>query len=527
MPEPVQLTLDLLEPGPLALLTPEEMFNGVNEPLLRKLAEDRRYEVKSNGIHAKELGEYFSMWANTAPAGGLIVVGIRNDTTFEGCSRLDPKRLNEIEASGSDYCPDAIHLSKRVPIRRDQDGAEDFVVVFFVKYHPSKVVRTSSGKVYVRWGDQRKELKRPEEIAQLQEQKGEVRFETEPVTLEYPGAFDTKAIADLAASVRLARGWGDHHTNEGILELLHLGKSKGGRFTPNVACALLFARDPREVVPGCRIRFLRFEGERLEPGADWNATKDEFIDGTIPQQIERTAEILRSQLRTFSRLGPGGLFTTVPEYPEDAWYEAIVNACVHRSYGNGVKNRVTFVKMFDDRLEVESPGPFLPFVTPATIGEYHDARNPFLMEAMYHMKFVKMASEGIRRMKAEMSKVGLPSPEFSQEDVAHTFVRVTLRNNRKQRKEWIDSDVAELLGPEVAASLDRDEKRIINYIGEYDSINVAHAARITQRDWGTADRTLRRLAEIGILRREAKPGVIRDPKARYILDPNLREKKSK
>ena len=106
---------------------------------------------------------------------------------------------------------------------------------------------------------------------------------------------------------------------------------------------------------------------------------------------------MKSQLRSFSRLSSGGKFLTSPEYPEFAWYEAIVNACVHRSYGNGMKNMNIFVKMFDDRLEVESPGPFPAFVTADTIYDLHQHPiKSFLMEAMFYLKFVKMGHEGTR-----------------------------------------------------------------------------------------------------------------------------------
>ena len=108
-------------------------------------------------------------------------------------------------------------------------------------------------------------------------------------------------------------------------------------------------------------------------------------------QIHKAEGVLKSQLRTFSRLGEGGKFFTSPEYPEFAWYEAIVNACVHRSYGNGMKNMTIFVKMFDDRLVVESPGAFPAFVTPKNIYDMHNPRNPYLMEGMFYMRFVKCA----------------------------------------------------------------------------------------------------------------------------------------
>src|SRR5205085_7840872 len=105
-------------------------------------------------------------------------------------------------------------------------------------------------------------------------------------------------------------------------------------------------RDPKAVVPGCVIRFQKYEGTDKLTGAERNVVKDEWIEGTIPEIIERANAVVENQARTFSRLGTGGKFVTAPEYPQPAWYEAIVNACVHRSYS--LRNMNVFIKMFDD-----------------------------------------------------------------------------------------------------------------------------------------------------------------------------------
>jgi ATP-dependent DNA helicase RecG len=80
--------------------------------------------------------------------------------------------------------------------------------------------------------------------------------------------------------------------------------------------------------PGCKTRFLRFEGEHEHNGSSLNAVKDVTFEGPVPSLILQTARLVDSQLRTFSKLGTDGKFYTDPEYPPGAWYEAIVNACV-------------------------------------------------------------------------------------------------------------------------------------------------------------------------------------------------------
>lgn len=63
-------------------------------------------------------------------------------------------------------------------------------------------------------------------------------------------------------------------------------------------------------------------------------------------------------------------FYTRPEYPREVWLEAVINACVHRSYNFKYMN--IFVKMFDDKFVVESPGGVLPPTTAETIYESHN-----------------------------------------------------------------------------------------------------------------------------------------------------------
>jgi ATP-dependent DNA helicase RecG len=503
---------------PLQTLTPDEIYDQADETLLREVVakchEDSRLELKCNGIHAKELGEYFSMWANTAPSGGLLVVGVRDDHNWEGCSSVGTNQVNGLEKAG-DYCPDAIHQMRRVRIKRDRDGAVDFVLLIRVYYHKTRVVRTTSGNIYVRRGDNIRQIKREDEIRLLMGEKGEVRFETEPCGLPYPNEFDVPSIAEFCRAVRDKRDIDDQHTNEEILQTRNLGTLEHGVFAPNVACALLFSKNPRAVVPGCRVRFLRFEREEEGTGEKWNAVKEEFIDGTVPYLIERTAEILKSQLRTFSRLGPKGKFFNSPEYPEFAWYEAIVNACAHRSYGNGMKNTPIFVKMFDDRLEVESPGSFPPFVDPTNFT--HVPRNPFLMDAMYFLKLVKCAREGTRRMKADMLEMELPSPEWKQQEVNGVLVRVILKNNVNQRRVWVDADVARLIGERIALSLSKEEKRCLNFCVENGKINIRDAERLTGRDWATAKRILMKLSDKGILEHIHRKDIERDASAHFVI----------
>ena len=514
-----QTTFNFTGAFPPALLTPDEIFaSGEN---IIQFKEDKRVERKPSGVQPRLLGEYISMWANSGPSGGLIAVGIADDGTPSGCHKLSQSQINDIDTAGAIYCSDARVETKRIRILA-ADGEESFLIVLRVKYREDKVVFDSSQRAYTRIGDQKHTLT-PEQVRELQIDKGQLDLEQESVPLVYPGDFDALLIRRFLDALKERRGITTEHRDVELLVHRRLGRMRDGVFVPNIACAVLFARDPRGLFPGCKVRFLRIDGEFELTGDQYNVVKDVSVEGPIPHLINRTAEILTSHLREFQRFGDTGQFSIVPEYPKSAWFEAIVNACVHRTYG--LKNMNIFVKMFDDKLVIESPGGFPPFVTPENIYVSHHPRNPHLMDALFYLDIVKEHGEGTNRMRDTMAKLNLPSPEFREvmSGGGPAAVRVTLRNNKKQRTDWVDRDVAHILGETITKDLSQEEKRTLNYMAENGGINVSQCLRINPSlpKWHAAKRLLERLREKGIVDHQHSPTVKRDPNAKYVLAGKL------
>lgn len=83
---------------------------------------------------------------------------------------------------------------------------------------------------------------------------------------------------------------------------------------------------------------------------------------------------VKTQIREHTFLGEGAVFRTVPDYPEFCWTELIVNAIAHRDYsifGTDIQ-----VKIFSDRLTVESPGILPGMVRIGNLRTTHFSRNP-------------------------------------------------------------------------------------------------------------------------------------------------------
>jgi ATP-dependent DNA helicase RecG len=173
------------------------------------------------------------------------------------------------------------------------------------------------------------------------------------------------------------------------------------------------------------VEFLRFQGRERLSGRDYNLIKRQSFDEPLPRLIRRVWEFIGTQVRQETRLHDL-FFWERAEYPAFAWQEAIVNAVAHRDYG--ISGTPIEVLMFDDRIEVKSPGT-LP--EPLTLEDLrarrnvHLSRNPRIVQVLKAFDLMQEVGEGIPRMYREMEMSGLRPPEFDQ-DRLHFYV--TLRN---------------------------------------------------------------------------------------------------
>jgi ATP-dependent DNA helicase RecG len=253
-----------------------------------------------------------------------------------------------------------------------------------------------------------------------------------------------------------------------------------------------------------------------------NSVFSTFVDGGIAKLLFEAKPIIASQLRSFQRFGAGGRIAVQAEYPEEAWFEAVVNAVAHRSYNFKTQN--IFVKIFDDRFVVESPGGFVPPTTAETVYDAHNPRNPFLMEAMMHLELTFCGFEGTRRMRQAMQSAKLPAPRFRQIEAHAHQVHVTLENDIVSRKVLIANAAYAALSEEQRDSLSADEKGIIRLLTQAGEANITNAALSIDKSWPTTSKIMTSLVERGIIEAITKRGQPRDSTKTYriagVAEPN-------
>lgn len=267
-----------------------------------------------------------------------------------------------------------------------------------------------------------------------------------------------------------------------------------------LAALLLFGKDPLRWHPRCGIDFVKHEGTEREYGARLNIVKRERLDAPLVRLIDAAYRAIAPHVRERQRLHDL-FFAEQLEYPTYAWQEAIVNAVAHRDYG--IAGLAIEVWMFDDRLEIRSPG--LP-PEPATIERLrnreriHASRNPLIVRVLSDLGYMREVGEGIPRMFQEMERNGLYPPELTIEAGALFTVRL------KNQPVYSPGDLA-WLEHYADRALSPNGKLILLYARAHGlSFTSQDYQRVCEVDRDTAYREIQELVRKGIVRLPRRGG---------------------
>ena len=226
--------------------------------------------------------------------------------------------------------------------------------------------------------------------------------------------------------------------------------------------------------------------------------------------IEKAKEFISTQLREFTAMDKKtGIFQIVPEYPEFAWLEGVVNAVTHREYsmsGGYIK-----VSMYDDRLEIESPGKLPNIVTVENIKETRYSRNPRISRVLTDFGWVRELNEGVKRIYADMERFFLDDPIFSEPEQS---VKLTLKNNIVMRNVRQKDHAMGQIGIETWSQLDDLEQQILVYMASNSVVSRASLEKHTKRSNRTITTRLNNMINLGIIKAN---GNSHDPKRSYSI----------
>ncbi|MDN3507003.1 MAG: ATP-binding protein [Simkaniaceae bacterium] len=209
-------------------------------------------------------------------------------------------------------------------------------------------------------------------------------------------------------------------------KLLSLGilTHYNGGIAPSIGGLILFGKkEIRETyVPDARVRCARFNGKDKTEILDHQEIDGSILDAVmeIPKFISRNTR-LGAKIQKIRR-------KDIPEYPEVAIREILINALAHADYS--ISGSAIQVAIFDDRLEIQNPG-MLPFgfTMEDLKSGVSRVRNRVIAKVFHELKLMEEWGSGYKRVIQACQNEGYLEPNWMEHG---TTMRVTFYSGRKK-----------------------------------------------------------------------------------------------
>lgn len=405
--------------------------------IILALEEGHFHDLKAIEIKPSKLSESVSAFANAS--GGEIYVGVREQNVGGKKARFwrgfdDIEAANPILQMLNHIAPLADFVSTSFLACEGETG----LVLKVEILRNGSITKSTDGTAFVRKGAQKLPVKSDEGMERLRLDKGISSYE------DYKVQAELETIENSVVALEFLLGVVPTAEPEPWL--------RKQRFivddNPTVAGVLLFAEEPQALLPKrTAIKLFRYRTSDSTPTREHLAFDPLTMEGwaykLIYDSVAKTQEIVKD------RLGEAGQSNV--EYPPETLHEIITNAVLHRDYSVAADIQI---RIFDNRIEVESPGKLAGHVTTQNILHTQFARNQRLVRMIN--KFPnppnKDVGEGLNTAFDAMRKLRLKDPEIhegessvtviiphqklaSPEDLVMEFLRTNVEITNRQARE--------------------------------------------------------------------------------------------
>lgn len=361
----------------------------MNEQELRLIldeGEGQRIEFKES---LANLDKELVAFANAS--GGRILVGITDCREIKG-ARISNRLKSQVQDAASNCDPQ---------VEIELESFKDILVIN-ISEGEDKPYKCGSG-FYRRVGPNSQKLSR-NEIIEFFKAEEKIRFDDllNP-QFDYSENFDPKKLDRFLKLAGISKVMEDQSI------LLNLGaaeRQEDGKVAVNNIGILFFSKNLDYIYPHAAVTCALFQGTdkfTVLDRRDFNEDLISNIDGAmnflkryVAVRYEMTGEVRRKE---------------IPEVPYDALREAIINAVAHRDYFERGAN--IMVEVYDDRIEISSPGGLPKGLRPEEFGKKSVLRNPKIAGLLHRADYIEKMGTGVRKMQRLMSEAGLPPLEFS------------------------------------------------------------------------------------------------------------------
>lgn len=328
------------------------MFDRPDELLDKiRLGEDSELELKAvrlsgqrmSGPSRAELADELAAFGNFVS--GVVVLGV--DDRSRSVEGIPIERLDLVESVVREVCNDSISPPLPVRITRltlpDETGTSRPVLKIDVPR--SLFLHKSPGGYLYRLGSSKREMA-TDMLLRLGQQRSQariIRFDEQPVPEARPDVLEEPLWR------RFLRGDDDDPVRT-LRKLRLVVDDDAGEERASVAAVLLCCQEPARFLPNALISAVHYRGTTQD--SNYQEDAKEF-SGPLDRQIFDSLAWVRRNMSVAASKSPAR--QDHPQFADRAVFEAVVNAVAHRDYSiYGSRIRLF---LFDDRLELYSPGP--------------------------------------------------------------------------------------------------------------------------------------------------------------------------
>jgi ATP-dependent DNA helicase RecG len=362
-----------------------------------ELSENHFNDLKSKDISPSSLTKTISAFSNSV--GGELYIGIDEGELNGTLTRTWRGFVNEEEANGhiqifEQLFPLGDYYSYTFLSHQNSNG---IVLQASIKKN-LHIVKASNNQIYKRRSAQNLKLLTDAEIKRLELDKGLASFED--ITLNIPLETITDSLVIYEFMIEVVP------TFEPLVWLKKQLLIRDNH--PTVAATLLYSEIPQAALPKqSGIKIYRYKTKSEEGTRETLVFDPISVEGPIYTQIFDAVKITKQIIEDEKILKESGLEDV--KYPDKALHEILTNAVLHRDYS--IASDI-HVRIFDNRVDVLSPGSLPGHVTSANILNEQFARNGNLVRLVN--KFPnppnKDVGEGLNTAFNETTELRLKKP---------------------------------------------------------------------------------------------------------------------
>jgi ATP-dependent DNA helicase RecG len=180
----------------------------------------------------------------------------------------------------------------------------------------------------------------------------------------------------------------------------------------------------------------------------------------------------------------------IPDIPEVALREAVVNAVCHRDYFD--KRANVLIEVFDDRVILSNPGGLPNGLKPSEFGKKSVARNPLIASLLQRIHLIEKVGTGISRIREAVKENGRSEVEFTYDD----FFTVTFKRSIEP-----DGGLNCGLSGGLNGGLNPILKELVDCIKAHPGVNLKQISEMMNRPIDTLDKQVKKLIEEGLIER--------------------------